>query len=67
MDGIRLKKRNDSQIFHLCTKANANDLDTDEAFESMHQSNIKKMKNYACEDYIVLDAIIKHSRNIFES
>ena len=24
------------------------------------------MKNYACEDYIVLDAIIKHSMKILE-
>ena len=51
----------------MCTKANANDLDPDEAIESMHQSNITKIKNYACEDYTVLGAMIKHSINIFES
>ena len=32
----------------------------------MHQSIITKIKNYACEDWIVLDAIIKHSIKIFE-
>ena len=46
------KKRNNSQIFHSCTKLIANDLDTDETFKSMHQSIITKMKNYPCEDYI---------------
>ena len=60
------KKRNDSQIFHSCTKLIANDLDTDEAFKSMHQSIMPKIKNYVCKDYIVLDAIIKHSIKIFE-
>ena len=60
------KKRNDNQIFYLCTKLITSDLDIDEAFKSMHQSIIKKIKNYACEDYIVLDTIIKHSIKIFE-
>ena len=32
----------------------------------MHQSIITKIKIYACEDYIVLDAIIKHTIKIFE-
>ena len=41
-------------------------LDIDEAFKSVHQSIITKIKNYACEDYIALDATIKHSIKIFE-
>ena len=32
----------------------------------MHQSIMTKTKNYACEDWIVLDAIIKDSINVFE-
>ena len=43
------KKINDSQIFHSCTKLIASGLDIDEAFKSMHQGIITKMKNYACE------------------
>ena len=60
------KKRNDHQIFHSCTKLIASDLDTDKTFKSMHQSIMTKIKHYACEDYIVLDTIIKHSIKIFE-
>ena len=60
------KKRNGSQIFHSCTKLIGSDLDIDEAFKSMHQSITSKIKNYVCKDYIVLDAIIKHSIKIFE-
>ena len=60
------KKRNDNQIFYLCTKLITSDLDIDEAFKSMHQSIITKTKKYTCEDYIVLDTIIKHSIKIFE-
>ena len=41
------KKRNDSQIFHSCTKLIASYLDIDEAFKSLHQSIITKVKNYA--------------------
>ena len=38
----------------------------DEAFKSLHQSIITEIKNYAYEDYIALDAIIKYSIKIFE-
>ena len=54
------KKKNDHQVFHSCSKRIASDLDTEEAFKSMHQSIITTIKSYACEDWIVLDAIIKH-------
>ena len=60
------KKRNDSQIFYSYTKINASDLDIDEAYKSMHQSIITKIKNYFCKDYIVLGKIITHSIKIFE-
>ena len=54
------KKRNDRKIFHSSAKLIASDSDIDEAFKSMHQSIMTKIKNYACKDWIVLDVIIKH-------
>ena len=44
----------------------ASDSDIDEEFKFMHQSIMTKIKNYASEDYIVLEAIIKYSIKIFE-
>ena len=55
------KKGNNCKIFHSCTKLIASNLDLDKSFKSMHQRVITKIKNYTCEDWIVLDAIIKHS------
>ena len=48
------KKRNDSKMFHSSAKLIASNSDNDEAFKSMHQSIITKIKN-ACEDWIVLN------------
>ena len=62
---LEYKKRNDHQIFHSSTKLITRDSDIDEAFKSMHQSVITKIKNRASKDLIVLDAIIKHSIKIF--
>ena len=59
------KKRNDRKIFHSSAKLIASDSDIDEAFKSMRQSIMTKIKNYASEDWIVLDVIIKHSIKIF--
>ena len=55
------KKRNDRKIFHSRTKLTAINSDIDEAFKSMHQSIMTKIKNYADKDWIILDVIIKHS------
>ena len=55
----------DSQIFHLCTKLIASDLNINETFKSMHQSIITKIQNYAWEDRIVLDTVTRHSIKIF--
>ena len=44
------KKRNDRKIFHSNAKLIGSDLDIDEAFKSMHQSIMTKIKNFACED-----------------
>ena len=60
------KKRNDCKIFHSSAKLIASDLHIDEAFKSMHQRIMTKIKNYACKDWIVLDVIIKQSFEIFE-
>ena len=60
------KKRNDRKIFHSSAKLIASDSDIDEAFKSMHQSIMTKIKSYASEDCIVLDVIIKLSIRIFE-
>ena len=38
------KKRNDSPIFHSCTKIIANDLEIGKVFKSLHQSIILKIK-----------------------
>ena len=60
------KKRNNNKIFHSSAKQIGSDSDIDEAITSMHQSNMTKIKNNTCEDWIVLDVIIKHSIKIFE-
>ena len=60
------KKRNDCKTFHSSAKLIDGDSDIDEAFKSIHQSIMTKIENYACEDCIVLDAIIKHSIKIFK-
>ena len=38
------KKRNDCKILYSCTKLIANDSNIDEAFKSMHQSIMTKIK-----------------------
>ena len=63
---LHYKERNDHGIIHSSAKLIASDSDIDETFKSMHQSIMTKIKNHACEDYIVLDAIIKHSIRIFK-
>ena len=63
---IGYKKRNDHKIFHSSTKLIASDSEIDEAFKFMHQNIMTKTKNYADKDWIVLNAIIKHSIKIFK-
>ena len=60
------KKRNYRKIFHSNAKLIASDSDIDESFKSMHQSILTKIENYASEDCIVFDVIIKHNIKIFE-
>ena len=60
------QKRNNGKIFLSSAKLTASDSDIDEVYKSMHQSIMTKIKNYACEDWIVLDVIRKHSTKIFE-
>ena len=61
---LEYKKINDCKIFYSCTKLIVSDSDTDEAFQSFHQSIMTKTKNYAFKDWIVLDVIIKKSIKI---
>ena len=63
---LEYKKRNDQGIFHLNAKLISSDSDTDEAFKSMHQSIMTKIKNSASEDRIVILTIVKRSTKIFE-
>ena len=63
---VDYKKRNERKILHSSTKLIASDSDIDEAFKSMHRSIMTKIENYVFEDWIVLDAVIKHDINIFE-
>ena len=46
-------KRNDPKIFHSSTKLIVSDSDIDEAFKSMHQDIMTKIKKYACNCSIV--------------
>ena len=59
------KKRNDRKIFHSSAKLIASDSDNDEAYKSIRQSIMRKIKNYAYKDWIVLNVIIKQSFKIF--
>ena len=54
------KKGNDRKIFHSCTKLTGSDSDIEKGFISMNQSIMTKMKEFADEDRIALDVIIKH-------
>ena len=58
-------KRNYCKIFQLSVKRTVGDSDTDEAFISMHQSIMTKIKKYASEDWIVLHVIMEYSIKIF--
>ena len=53
-------------MFHSSTKQIPNDLDIDEAFKSMYQSIMNKIKNYADKYWIALGVIIIHNIKIFE-
>ena len=60
------KKRNDRKIFHSSTKPITSNSEVDEAFISVHQSNITKIKNYASKDWVVLYLLIKHIIKVSE-
>ena len=55
------KKKIDRKIFHSSATLIASDSYVDDAFKSMYKRITTKIKNYACEDWIALDLIIKHS------
>ena len=62
---LEYKKGNGHKNFHSSAKLIASDSDIDEAFKSMHQSIMVKIKNSDSEDWVV-EAIVKHSIKIFE-
>ena len=57
--------KNGCKIFLSTANLIASDSNIDEAFKSMPQSIMTKIKNYTCKNWIVLDVIIKHSIKIF--
>ena len=59
------KKTNDRKFFCSSPKLIASASDIDEAFKSMHQSIMTKVKNYWKKYWIVLDVIMNHSSKIF--
>ena len=63
---LEYKKRNDHKIFHSSAKPIASDSDIKEAFRSLHQSIMTKIKKCASKDCIALNVIIKHRIKIFE-
>ena len=63
---LEYRKRNDCKIFHSIAKLIASYSDIKGTFRFVHQKIIMKIQNYASEDWVVLDAIMKHSIKIFE-
>ena len=63
---LDFKERNDCKIYHSSTKLIASDSDIGEAFKSMHQSIVKKIKHFAGEYCIVVNVIIKHNIEMFD-
>ena len=61
---LEYKEKNDRKIFHLGVKLIASYSNIDEAFKSMHQRIITKIKNYASEGWVVIKIIVKHSIKI---
>ena len=52
---LEYKTRIDRKIFHSIVKLIDSDSDIADAFKSMDQSMMTKIKNYACEEWIALD------------
>ena len=52
---LECKKRNDCKVFHWSAKLIASDSDMARAFQFMHQSIMKRIKNSVSEDWIVTE------------
>ena len=63
---LNYKERNNRKIFQSSAKLIVSVLDIDEAFKSMHQSIMAKMRNSVRKDWIVLDVVIRYSIKISE-
>ena len=64
---LQYKKRNNCKIFHSSVKLITSDPENVEAFKSMPQSTMWKMKKSASEDWVVVETIAKYSITIFKS
>ena len=62
---FRYQKRNDCKIFHSSAILIASDSDIDEAFKSMYQTIMMKIKKSASKDWII-ETIVKHNIKVFE-
>ena len=64
---LRVQEKNDFKIFHASAELIPIGSDIDEAFKSMHQSIMIKIKSSARENWIVVKTFVKHSITVFES
>ena len=62
---LEYKERNYLKVWHSSDKLVSSDSGIDEAFKSIQQSIMTKIKNSASE-HLVVETIIKHSMKIFE-
>ena len=62
---LEYKKRNDCKTFHWSANIIACVSEIDEAFICIYQSNMTKIKNYSCKNWIVLIVGIKDAIKIF--
>ena len=63
---LQCNKGNDHKIFHLSVKLIASDSNTDEAFKSMYEAIMRKMKNSDSKYWVVIKTTVKRSIQIFE-
>ena len=63
---LKYTKKNDPQTFQTSVKLIASDSNIHETFKSMHQSILRKNKNSASQDWMVIEIIVKYGITIFE-
>ena len=63
---LQYTKKNNPQTFQTSVKLIASDSNIHETFKSMHQSILRKNKNSASQDWMVIEIIVKYGITIFE-